>query len=136
MSDARFVNLRAVGTSVLPDEAIPLVEGEGRFLNDIRLPGMYHIAFLRSQHAHARLRSIDVSDARKLTGVVAVLTGNDLLGKVEPFRSMPNRFSGGESTQHWLAVDKVRFCGEAICAVVAEDRATAEDAVELISVDY
>jgi xanthine dehydrogenase molybdopterin-binding subunit B len=49
---------------------------------------------------------------------------------------MPNRFSGGESVQHWLAVDKVRFCGEAICAVVAEDRATAEDAVDLIKVDY
>ena len=57
MSDARFVNQRAVGSPVLPDEAIPLVEGDGRFLNDIRLPGMYHVAFLRSQHAHARIRS-------------------------------------------------------------------------------
>ncbi len=136
MSDARFVNLRIVGTSVLPDEAIPLVEGEGRFVNDIRLPGMYHVAFLRSQHAHARLRSVDTSRAQELPGVVKVLTGKELLGKVEPFRSMPNRFSGGESIQHWLAVDKVRFCGEAICAVVAEDRATAEDAAELIEVDY
>ncbi len=136
MSDARFVNLRAVGTPILPDEAIPLVEGDGRFLNDIRLSGMYHVAFLRSPHAHARLRAIDASKARALPGVVAVLTGKDLLGKVEPFRSMPNRFSGGELTQHWLAVDKVRFAGEAICAVVAEDRATAEDAVELIGIDY
>ena len=49
---------------------------------------------------------------------------------------MPNRFSGGESVQHWLAVDKVRFCGEAVCAVVAEDRAIAEDAAELIDVGY
>jgi carbon-monoxide dehydrogenase large subunit len=136
MSDARFVNLRAVGTSVLPDEAIPLVEGDGRFLNDIKLPGMYHMAFLRSQHAHARLRAIDTSKAKALPGVVKVLTGRELLGKVDPFRSMPNRFSGGESVQHWLAVDKVRFCGEAIAAVVAEDRATAEDAAELIEVDY
>ena len=68
--------------------------------------------------------------------MITVLTGKELLGKVEPFRSMPNRFSGGESVQHWLAVDKVRFCGEAICAVVGEDRATAEDAAELIEVDY
>jgi carbon-monoxide dehydrogenase large subunit len=136
MSDTRFVNLRTVGTSVLPDEAIPLVEGEGRFLNDIQLPGMYHVAFLRSQHAHARIRSVDASKAKELPGVVKILTGKELLGKVEPFRSMPNRFSGGESVQHWLAVDKVRFCGEAICAVVAEDRATAEDAAELIAVDY
>jgi carbon-monoxide dehydrogenase large subunit len=136
MADTRFVNQPIVGTSVLPDEAIPLVEGEGRFLNDIRLPGMYHMAFLRSQHAHARLRGIDTGRAQQLPGVVRILTGNGLLGKVEPFRSMPNRFSGGESTQHWLAVDKVRFCGEAICAVVAEDRATAEDAAELIEVDY
>ena len=71
-----------------------------------------------------------------LPGVIKVLTGKELFGKVDPFRSMPNRFSGGESVQHWLAVDKVRFCGEAICAVVAEDRATAEDAAELIEVDY
>src|SRR5262245_11518925 len=136
MSDTRFVNLKAVGTSVLPDEAVPLVEGEGRFLNDIRLAGMYYVAFLRSQHAHARLLSIDTSKARALPGVIKVMTGKELLGKVEPFRSMPNRFSGGESVQHWLAVDKVRFCGEAICAVVAEDRATAEDAVDLIDVEY
>ena len=136
MSDTRFVNQRMVGSSVIPDEAIPLVEGDGRFLNDIKLPGMYHVAFLRSQHAHARLNSVDVSEARKLPGVIKVLTGKELLGKVDPFRSMPNRFSGGESVQHWLAVDKVRFCGEAICAVVAEDRATAEDACDLIKVDY
>lgn len=136
MSDTRFVNQRAVGTSVLPDEAIPLVEGFGRFLNDIQLPGTYHVAFLRSQHAHARLRSVDASKARMLPGVIKVLTGSELLGKVEPFRSMPNRFSGGESVQHWLAVEKVRFCGEATCAVVAESRAIAEDAVELIEVDY
>jgi carbon-monoxide dehydrogenase large subunit len=136
MSDTRFVNLRAVGSSVLPDEAVPLVEGDGRFLNDIKLPGMFHVAFLRSQHAHARLRSVDTEKARALPGIVKVLTGNELHGQVEPFRSMPNRFSGGESVQHWLAVDKVRFVGEAICAVVAEDRATAEDAVDLIEVDY
>lgn len=136
MTDTRFANQKAVGSSVLPDEALPLVEGEGRFLNDIRLPGMYHVAFLRSQHAHARILSIDTAKARALPGVVKVLTGEELLGKVDPFHSMPNRFSGGESTQHWLAVEKVRFCGEAVCAVVAEDRATAEDGVDLIEVDY
>ena len=136
MADKRFVNERAVGSPVLPDEAIPLVEGFGRFLNDIQLQGMYHVAFLRSQHAHARLRSVDAGKARELPGVIKVLTGKELFGKVDPFRSMPNRFSGGELVQHWLAVDKVRFCGEAICAVVAEDRATAEDACDLIEVDY
>jgi carbon-monoxide dehydrogenase large subunit len=136
MSDTRFINQRMVGSSVIPDEAIPLVEGDGRFLNDIKLPGMYHVAFLRSQHAHARLNAIDSSAAQRLPGVIKVLSGKELLGKVDPFRSMPNRFSGGESVQYWLAVDKVRFCGEAICAVVAEDRATAEDACDLITVDY
>ena len=136
MADTRFVNQKAVGSSVVPDEAVPLIEGDGRFLNDIQLPGMYHVAFLRSQHAHARISSIDASRARSLPGVFIVLAGKDLLGKVEPFRSMPNRFSGGESVQHWLAVDKVRFCGEAVCAIVAEDRATAEDAAELIDIGY
>lgn len=132
----RFSNEKIVGTSVLPDEAIPLLEGEARFLNDISFAGMYHVAFLRSQHAHARLVSVDTGAALALPGVIKILTGEELTGKVDPFRSMPNRFSGGESVQNWLAVDKVRFCGEAICAVVAEDRATAEDAVDLIEVDY
>ncbi len=136
MTDVRLSNEKAVGTSVLPDEARPLLDGEGRFLNDISFASMYHVAFLRSRHAHAMLREIDTVRARELPGVIKILTGEDLLGKVEPFRSMPNRFSGGESTQHWLAVEKVRFVGEAICAVVAEDRATAEDAIDLIEVDY
>lgn len=136
MTGTRFVSKRIVGTSVLPDEAKPLLQGEGRFVADIRLPGMYHVAFLRSPHAHARLISVDASKALALPGVTTVLTGRDLLGKVEPFHSMPNRFSGGESVQHWLAVDKVRFYGEAVCAVVAESRAIAEDAMELIDVEY
>jgi carbon-monoxide dehydrogenase large subunit len=136
MNETRFSNQQLVGTSVLPDEARPLLDGEGRFLNDISFAGMFHVAFLRSPHAHARILRVDTAAASALAGVRMVLTGADLLGKVEPFRSMPNRFSGGESVQHWLAVEKVRFVGEAICAVVAEDRATAEDAVELIEVDY
>ena len=113
-----------------------MLDGEGRFLNDISFTNMYHVAFLRSQHAHAVLKAIDTHAAEDMPGVIMVLTGQDLTGKVEPFRSMPNRFSGGESIQHWLAVEKVRFVGEALCAVVAEDRATAEDAIELIDVDY
>lgn len=136
MSSVRLSNEKAVGTSVLPDEARPLLDGEGRFLNDISFANMYHVAFLRSQHAHAKLRGVDTSAASEHPGVITILTGENLVGKVEPFRSMPNRFSGGESVQHWLAVEKVRFVGEAICAVVAEDRATAEDAIELIEVDY
>lgn len=136
MSGQRFTNEKCVGTSVLPDEARPLLDGEARFLNDISLAGMYHVAFLRSQHAHAVLRGVDARAARALPGVIRVLTGRDLIGKVEPFRSMPNRFAGGQSVQHWLATEKVRFVGEAICAVVAVDRASAEDAIELIEVDY
>lgn len=128
---------QVVGTSVLPDEARPLLLGEGQFAADVQLPHTLHLAFLRSPHPHARIRSIDVSGALAVPGVVAVLTGQDLLGQVEPFRSVENRYAATPATvQHWLAVDKVRYVGEPVCAVIARDRATAEDACELIDVDY
>ena len=101
MSDARFSNQRMVGSSVIPDEAIPLVEGDGRFLNDIKLPGMYHVAFLRSQHAHAKLNSIDVSEARMTELVRAGVGVPDLPVRIDGYSrwrataEVAQRFSEG-----------------------------------------
>jgi aerobic carbon-monoxide dehydrogenase large subunit len=136
MSDRRFANETMVGTSVLPDEAHPADRGRGAVPERHLLSGDVSRGFPPQPARACEVAGIDVQAARDLPGVVMVLTGQELLGKVEPFVSMPNRFSGGSSTQHWLAVEKVRFVGEAICAVVAEDRATAEDAIDLIEVDY
>ncbi|MEK7879764.1 MAG: molybdopterin cofactor-binding domain-containing protein, partial [candidate division NC10 bacterium] len=113
-----------------------LVSGRGRYVDDIRLPGMVHVAVLRSPVAHARVRRIDVSAAASANGVVAVFTADDLppaartLPDGHPHPALPSK---GAPT---LARDRVRYVGEPIAVVVAESRALAEDAAELIAVDY
>jgi len=113
-----------------------LVSGRGRYVDDLRLPGMVHVAVLRSPVAHARLRRIDVSAAGSAGGVMAVFTADDLppaariLPDGHPHPALPSK---GAPT---LARDTVRYVGEPIAAVVAESRALAEDAAELIVVDY
>src|SRR5262249_17757421 len=107
------------------------VAGEGNYLDDHVLPGMLHMAILRSPVAHARIRDIDTSAATALDGVVAVVTGEVLAGYGLAW--VPT-MSGG--TQAVLATDKVRFQGQEIAAVVATDPYIAEDALEHIDVDY
>ena len=107
------------------------IEGQGNYLDDHALPGMLHMAILRSPVAHARIKSIDTSAAAALDGVVAVVTG-ELLAQ-HGLAWMPT-LSG--DTQAVLATDKVRFQGQEVAAVVATDPYIAEDALELIDVDY
>ena len=128
---------KLVGTNMAISDARYLVMGEGRYVGDINLPRMLHVAFLRSPHAHARIVSVDVSEALKVPGVEVVLTGNDILGKIAPFISQPQRYSSGKvMTQELLARELVRFVGEPICAVAAVDLYRAEDAAERIVVKY
>ncbi|MFT7646527.1 MAG: carbon-monoxide dehydrogenase large subunit [Candidatus Poriferisodalaceae bacterium] len=113
-----------------------LLTGRGRFIADVRLPGMLHVAFVRSPLAHARVLDIDVSEALALDGVVAVATGrdDDMAGlALVATSALPSHV---ETPQFILANDKVRFQGEAIVAIVAVDRYVAEDAAELVVVDY
>jgi carbon-monoxide dehydrogenase large subunit len=113
-----------------------LLTGRGRFIADVRLPGMLHVAFVRSPLAHARIVDIDVSEALALDGVFAVATGRDpdLAGLALVAESaLPTHV---ETPQPVLAIDKVRYQGEAVAAVVAVDRYVAEDAAELVVVDY
>jgi len=119
-----------------------LVTGKGQFTDDINRPGQTHLVFLRSPHAHAKILSIDASAARRIPGVVAVYTGADLqaagvksLDSPLPF-PRPDGTPGATAVRHALAVDRVRYVGEAVAAVVAENRAAATDACEAIVVDY
>jgi carbon-monoxide dehydrogenase large subunit len=120
-----------IGHSVRRHEDDRLVAGKGRFLDDHDLPGMLHMAILRSPVPHARINSIDTSAATALDGVVAVVTG-ELLAQYN-LAWMPT-LSG--DTQAVLATDKVRFQGQEVAAVVATDPYIAYDALELIDVDY
>jgi CO/xanthine dehydrogenase Mo-binding subunit len=115
-----------------------LLKGQGQYVDDIHRPGMLHGAVLRSPYAHARINSIDVSNALALPGVHLVLTAADLgptVGGPLPLL-IPHPALTEPRTQRALAVDEVRYVGEAVAFVVATNRYVAEDALELIEVDY
>ncbi len=107
------------------------IRGKGRYVDDIRLPGMLHSAILRSPFAHAKINNVDASAALELEGVHAVITGADLAA--QGLAWMPT-LAG--DTQAVLATDKVRFQGQEVAFVVADDHYIAQDALELIEVDY
>ena len=126
-----------IGERVLRREDARLLTGRGRYLDDHDVPGLAHVAILRSAAPHARIQGIDVSAARGLPGVVAVVTQPDL--DAAGAQAMHHRLSiPGIQPLAWtiLATDIVRFVGEPIAAVVATSRAIAEDGCELIEVDY
>jgi aerobic carbon-monoxide dehydrogenase large subunit len=120
-----------IGHSVRRHEDARLIEGQGRFLDDVTLPGMLHMAVVRAPMAHARINGIDTTAASAIDGVVAVVTG-ELMAQ-HGLAWMPT-LSG--DTQAVLATDKVRYQGQEVAAVIATDRYIAEDAVELVDVDY
>src|SRR3954470_15408 len=107
------------------------VRGQGRYVDDVQLPGMLHLAILRSPLAHARIVSIDTSAAVAPPKAKALVTGADLAA--QGLAWMPTL---SNDVQAVLATDKVRFQGQEVAFVVAEDRYAARDALELIDVDY
>jgi carbon-monoxide dehydrogenase large subunit len=116
-----------------------LLTGQGRFTDDIHLPGMLHAAFVRAPFAHATVRGVDASCARALPGVHAVLSAADLPGSIREKRitlEVPNPVIRHPLTQHALATDEVCFAGEAVAIAIAESRHIAEDAAGLVTVDY
>ncbi|MBX5466428.1 MAG: xanthine dehydrogenase family protein molybdopterin-binding subunit [Firmicutes bacterium] len=127
-----------IGQPVRRREDARLVVGRGQFTDDVQLPGMVYAVMVRSPHAHARIRGIDASRALGMPGVLAVFTGRDLegvLGSVPTAWIPPN--SDLKQTPHRpLAVDTVRYVGDAVAMVVAEDRYVARDAAEAVVVDY
>ena len=113
------------------------VRGGGKFVADLQLPGMLHVALLRSPKAHARIVEIDVRQARSLLGVHAILTGADVQKSTSSIYTMAQMHKPPlDIPLHALATDKVRHVGEPVVAVAARTRAIAEDAVRLIRVKY
>lgn len=117
--------------------AIRHAQGRGRFVDDIAFANLAHLAILRSPHAHAEILEIDVSRALAISGVVAVYTGQDMKRLCKPWVGTLGHFPGLRSPEQYpLAVDRARWNGEPVVAVVAESRAIAEDAVDQIKVVY
>ena len=114
-----------------------LITGAGEFVDDLRVPGCLHAAMLRSPHAHARILTIDVSAARRAPGVVGVFVAADLGRAAEPMPIYaPHPALPIPCRIRPLAVDRVRFVGEPVAAVIADDPYRAHDALDLIRVEY
>jgi carbon-monoxide dehydrogenase large subunit len=116
-----------------------LLKGQGRFLDDIHMPGMMHAAFVRSQHANANVIGIDTSEAEAMPGVHAVFTAEDLPTSMRTRRMpllVPNGAITAQRTEQSLASPEVRYVGQGIAVVIAENRYIAEDAAERVIVEY
>ena len=127
-----------IGAAIKRREDPRFITGHGQYTDDIKLPGMVHMAILRSPYAHARIKSIDTSKAKALPGVRAVYTGKDLEGKVG---NMPPVFIIPDANFKMpaypvVAIDTVRYTGDQVAVVVADSPALARDALDQIEVDY
>ncbi|MEM0908146.1 MAG: xanthine dehydrogenase family protein molybdopterin-binding subunit [Pseudomonadota bacterium] len=126
-----------IGRSIPRPDARRLLEGRGRYVDDVALPRMLHAAFVRSPYAHARIVEIDASAARSHPGVVSVYTGALMAEHVSPYVGVLTHLAGLRSApQAPLAVDVARWQGEPVVMVLASTRAIAEDAAGLVEVSY
>ena len=125
-----------VGASVKRKEDPSLITGAGKYVGDLKLPGLCHVAFARSPYAHANIRGIDTAAARAREGVVAVITGDDMRGEWEPVPVAGGRDAQAKYSHLALSVGRVRHVGEVVAAVIAQSPEIAEDAVEDIEVDW
>ncbi len=134
---AQVMAQRFTGTPVKRAEDPRILTGRGRYVDDVTFPGMVHAAFVRSPLAHARVVSVDTSAAKAAPGVLAVYTGPEMEALIEPgpygMAAMMNIWPPAHSL---LATDKVRLVGDLVALVVAETRYLAEDAAELVEVEY
>src|ERR1700726_2879347 len=114
-----------------------LMQGRGLYVSDMELPRMAHVVFLRSPHAHAKIIGIDAAEAGRMTGVIAIVTGEQLAAVITPWVGVLSHLKGLKSApQHAIAIDHVCWQGEAVAAIVATSRAAAEDAAEAVLVGY
>src|SRR6266508_2401467 len=114
-----------------------LLTGRGKYVDDLALPRMVHVAFVRSPHAHARIARLEVEESRKSPGVIAVMTGDEAARLCRPYRGVLLHYKGMKTgAMRPLATDRVRYVGEPVAAIAAVTRAAAEDAAERVVVEY
>jgi carbon-monoxide dehydrogenase large subunit len=127
---------RHIGAPLARKEDLRFLTGQGRYVEDIEIPGALHACFVRSPHPHARIKSIRTDAAKKSAGVVAVYTGKDLAQWTTPLRMAPPIEGLLPVEMTTLPIDKVRFHGDPVACIIAESRYLAEDAAERVEVDY
>ena len=126
-----------IGRSVPRANAKRLLQGRGVYTDDLRLPRLAHVVFFRSPHAHARITKLDFAKARGMPGVIAVVDGKAVAEYCKPWVAVLGHLKGIKSApQHPVAIDRACWQGEAVAAVVAETRAQAEDAADLIEAEW
>src|SRR4051812_40737353 len=126
-----------IGKTVPRPNLERLMQGRGLYVSDMVLPRMAHVVFLRSPHAHAKILTIDAEAAKRMPGVIAVVTGEELAAVITPWVGVLSHLKGLKSApQHAIAIDRVCWQGEAVAAIVAASRAIAEDAAEIVAVEY
>ncbi len=129
--------MRHVGSRAKRPDDPRILTGRGRYVDDLILPRMVHVAFVRSVHAHARLGRVGVGAARRAPDVVGVLTGAEAARLCKPYRGVLAHYRGMKTgAMQPLAVERVRYVGEPIVAVAATSRAAAEDAARRVAVEY
>jgi carbon-monoxide dehydrogenase large subunit len=134
--DEYFTDFTSIGKRMPRREDHRLLRGQGRYLDDIEVPGALHACFLRSPHAHAKIVSIEMDEAKSMPGVEAVFTGKELVEWTTTMRMAPPIDGIKPVEMTALPIDKVRFHGDPVVCVVATDRYVAEDAIECIDVEY
>ena len=126
-----------IGKTVPRPNLDRLMQGRGLYVSDVELPRMAHVVYLRSPYAHAKITGIDAVAAKRVKGVIAVVTGQELAAVITPWVGVLSHMKGLKSApQRAIAIDHVCWQGEAVAAIVATSRAVAEDAAELVAVDY
>jgi carbon-monoxide dehydrogenase large subunit len=126
-----------IGASTPRAGAKRLLQGRGTYLDDMRLPRLAHVVFVRSPHAHAKVVSLDLQAARRQPGVIAAFDGKDIEAYCTPWVGVLGHLKGIKSApQHAVAIDRVCWQGEAVAAIVAQTRRQAEDALEHVQVQW
>jgi aerobic carbon-monoxide dehydrogenase large subunit len=126
-----------IGKTVPRPNLERLTQGRGLYVSDLKLPRMAHVVFLRSPHAHAKIIAIKADAAKRMPGVIAVVTGEELAAIITPWVGVLSHLKGLKSApQRAIAIGRVCWQGEAVAAIVATSRAIAEDASEIIQVEY